>query len=1058
MKIIISSKGLNSKGLGVLTGKLAIALLMGGASLAARAGTFSTEFNSGLPAGAAVFGSAFVDNAGGVGDSGVLKLTQAYNYGSQGSFIINDLDGGAPIAGFTASFKLLVGGAEPHADGCSFNFANDLPDGPFTEEGAGTGVTISFDSFDNGGGEAPAIDAKIAGVTVASTKTIGGVNVLDIFRTWDFVDVLVRVNIDGSLDLTVNGIAVYSKLPLGFTAIPGRFGFGARTGGYTDNHFIDNLSITTTRPTHPYVTSAMPRGLSARPDSVIALTLQDANTAVNTAAVKLTFNGTAVKPTVSKVCATTTILYDPPGLISPGANSAVLTYADNGTPSFTNCFAFTFSILHYQGPNGNYYELVPANNIPLADAKAAAEQRTFLCGNHGHLVTITSAEEDVFFEMLRQEYIQSVGFPGGEVWAGGFQSPNQATPGDGWFWVNNEGPIAGYNGGSTYANWNLGSGEPNDCCNTTSYEDNEENYLGLGLFGFGFGWNDDDVSHNNIIGYVVEYERLTVPIDIKPGGTPNSIYLDTPGKLPVAIISTPSFDASTVDPSTVTFGRTGNEASPVSYALSDVNGDKRRDLVCQFNIQDTALLCGDTSANLRAKTFNGCSVKGVDSVQILRCPPYALSIQSVEDVHHLTDVYLKVTPILQGHSAPTLAQSIALKSYDIFGNLRWTKTVQNASLTPDGNGTTAHLQYTDMEHGQNVKVQMQVKDTVSGVTEVLPAQGRVLFRPDLAVDSVTAPSEANLRQVVNIFASVKELKGDLGATANVYLKDGNNVIDIANNISLNPLGSVGVAFVARFDTEGLHQLKVVVADEVPADYDSSNNEKGFGIQVIKPVLQPVFYCASYSYSDQDYHVVQESPYWINTYNQQYTNEYLSQTLYLPTPLQTVARVTLQTSGDGIQRDNLESLNIPLYSYSDGCYSSSYGSQYIGDNIYFYIQSYQDCYGYQYSYAGFQKYAYNVVYFSTYYDKVWGTTSTDSGSNGFGNLLSALSSVQTRFIVEGDAGAFGGSGNLGILYPYPYDYQFDYYDYDYSDNLCDNHITGHQRGRSVYGSACDVTTP
>src|SRR5439155_3823209 len=210
--------------------------------------------------------------------SGVLKLTQAYYYGSRGSFIINNLDGGAPIAGFTASFKLLVGGAEPHADGCSFNFANDLPDDSFSEEGAGTGVTISFDSFDNGGGEAPAIDAKIGGVTVASTKTIGGVNVGDIFRTWDFVDVLVRVNIDGSLDLTVNGIAIYTNLPLAFTASAGRFGFGARTGGYTDNHFIDDLSITTTKPMHPYVTSAAPRGFSAKPDSLVALTLQNADT------------------------------------------------------------------------------------------------------------------------------------------------------------------------------------------------------------------------------------------------------------------------------------------------------------------------------------------------------------------------------------------------------------------------------------------------------------------------------------------------------------------------------------------------------------------------------------------------------------------------------------------------------------------------------------------------------------------------------------------------------------------------------------------------------------
>src|SRR5262249_36750080 len=150
------------------------------------------------------------------------------------------------------------------------------------------------------------------------------------------------------------------------------------------------------------------------------------------------------------------------------------------------------------------------------------------------------------------------------------------------------------------------SGEPNDCCNTSGFEDNEENYLGIGLFGDGFGWNDDDVTHNNVVGYVVEYEKLKVLVDIKPGGTPNSVNTDSPGKVPVAVLSSATFDASAVDPATVRFGRTGTEASPVSYTLTDVNGDKRKDLVCQFNTQDTGFICGDTTGFLRGGTFAGC--------------------------------------------------------------------------------------------------------------------------------------------------------------------------------------------------------------------------------------------------------------------------------------------------------------------------------------------------------------------------------------------------------------------------------------------------------------------
>jgi len=1064
MRSIIHSQPVNrdqAASIGVLV-KAAVLLLLFTAqsSLSARAGTYSADFNSGQPPGSSLFGTAFVDGAGGVGNSGALKLTLAYVYGSQGSFIINDLDGGAPIAAFTATFKMLVGGAEPHADGISFNFANDLPNDGFGEEGAGTGLTISFDSFDNGGGEAPAIDAKFGGVTVASTKNIGGVNVGDIFRTSDFVAVSVSVNLDGTLDLTVNGTIIYQKLPLGFVATSGRFGFGARTGGFTDNHWVDDLSITTSRPTHPYVTSAVPRAYSARPNSVVALTVQDATTSLNASSVKLSFNGAVVKPVISKVATTTTIQYDPPGLIPLGLNSVNLTYADNGTPAFTNTFAFTFMVSHYQRPNGNIYEFVPARNISWQDARAAAEQRTFLCSNHGHLVTITSPEEDVFVEMLRQEYIQN-GFPIGEVWAGGFQLPNQSTPGAGWFWVNNEGPISGYNGGSTYSNWNPGTGEPSDCCNTVGFEDNEENYLGIGLFGPGLGWNDDDVSHNNIVGYVVEYEHLTVSVDIRPGGYPNPVYLDAPGKLPVAILSSATFDASTIDPSTVKFGRTGIEASQVSYSLSDVNGDKRKDLVCQFNIADCGFLCGDTAGLLSASTFSGCAFTGSDSVQILNCPPYALSILSLQDVHHLTDVYLTVSSILKGHTTPTVAQNIVLKSFDIFGKLRWTKTLQNTPLAANHDlTTTADLQYSDMEHGQNVKAQVSVKDSASTATEILVQQGRVLFRPDLAVDNVNVPAQVNTHQIVNIFASVKELKGDLGAKANVYLKEGNNVLDVINNLSMAPLGSVGIVFSTIFQTKGTHQLKIVVGDVSPGDYDLSNNEQTFNIEVVQPPLVPVFYCASYNHYEQDYQYVIENPYWISTYHDQYTNEYTSQSLYIPASFNSpLANVTLKIYGDGVLQDDLGAPNIPLFVYySDSCYTYQSGSQYLGDETYFYIQTYQDCYGNQNSYASFSKYAYNEVIFSSYYDKYWQTTSTSSYSNGYGTFLNAVNAVQTRFVVTGDAGAFGGNGTVGSLYTYPFDYLFDYYEYDYTDGLYDEHVTGSNRGKSVYGNNCDITTP
>src|SRR5437660_9397062 len=88
----------------------------------AKAGTFTANFNDGAtPAGTTLYGNAVIETTEGVTNSGCLKLTKAVA-NQTGSFVINDLDAGAPIASFTASFKALIGGGSG-ADGFSFNFA-----------------------------------------------------------------------------------------------------------------------------------------------------------------------------------------------------------------------------------------------------------------------------------------------------------------------------------------------------------------------------------------------------------------------------------------------------------------------------------------------------------------------------------------------------------------------------------------------------------------------------------------------------------------------------------------------------------------------------------------------------------------------------------------------------------------------------------------------------------------------------------------------------------------------------------------------------------------------
>jgi hypothetical protein len=121
--------------------------------------------------------------------------------------------------------------------------------------------------------------------------------------------------------------------------------------------------------------------------------------------------------------------------------------------------------------------------------------------------------------------------------------------------------------------------------------------------------------------FELEAEVLAVQIDIKPGSDKNPVNLKSKGKIPVAILSTQSFDATKVDPLTVCFGdaedasqRDCTEAHAKGHP-NDVNGDGLLDLLLHFNTQETGIDAGDTQACLSGTTTDGPAIEGCDSIQ-----------------------------------------------------------------------------------------------------------------------------------------------------------------------------------------------------------------------------------------------------------------------------------------------------------------------------------------------------------------------------------------------------------------------------------------------------------
>ena len=114
---------------------------------------------------------------------------------------------------------------------------------------------------------------------------------------------------------------------------------------------------------------------------------------------------------------------------------------------------------------------------------------------------------------------------------------------------------------------------------------------------------------------------ITVGLDIKPHSFPNSINTKSRGKIPVAILSSPIFDApAQVDKATLTFGQMGDEASLAfcTKKNEDVNDDGLLDVVCHFKNQATGFQIGDSEGVLKGFTQGGRPFEGVDSVRIVK--------------------------------------------------------------------------------------------------------------------------------------------------------------------------------------------------------------------------------------------------------------------------------------------------------------------------------------------------------------------------------------------------------------------------------------------------------
>ncbi len=182
--------------------------------------------------------------------NGFVRLTTTAG-GVVGSLVHAPLSAD-PTESFDIGFDFRIGGGSG-ADGMSFavfDASRYTQSALFSEEGPGSGneapsgpgtVVVQFDTYDNDGEGENTIEIMTDGVTRGTYVPSFDLEDNQWHRAtvvFDGEHLTVRVtNAAGVIETAFN------RLPIPYTPFVGRFGFGGRTGGLTNNHDIDNVSF-----------------------------------------------------------------------------------------------------------------------------------------------------------------------------------------------------------------------------------------------------------------------------------------------------------------------------------------------------------------------------------------------------------------------------------------------------------------------------------------------------------------------------------------------------------------------------------------------------------------------------------------------------------------------------------------------------------------------------------------------------------------------------------------------------------------------------------------------